>query len=277
MQEKEAARLIMEECAEQIRAGDFLHDFEVFLKYVENEKIKLTPKLQLIPLKHVKNIASLFRKPDQAELKAGDRVFKARYEYQLPRFYFIDLLSVASDCAKVTSKGYYKKGENLADFRESNLHKKIGALFLSWWDYFDWDVYFPYGNDFAECLQDRRAIISPILKKTINKSQIDVEEFTNEVIAATGVKWKCEAGDPDNSMAKWGVERTILQAMSYFGAVELVKKKIGKYRLQKTVAFSLTEPLGKWLVSILSPTGLRNWGQTLHCAEFCTMQGLTPN
>jgi hypothetical protein len=40
----------MEECAKQIRAGDFLHDFEVFLRYVENEKIKLTPKLQFIPL-----------------------------------------------------------------------------------------------------------------------------------------------------------------------------------------------------------------------------------
>jgi hypothetical protein len=256
MKDKAADGLMMEECAEQIRAGDFLHDFEVFLRYVENEKIKLTPKLQLIPLKHAKNIASLFRQPDQAELKVGDRVFKARYEYQLARFYFIDLLAVASGCTKVTSKGYYKKGENLADFREAELFQKIGVLFLNWWDYFDWDVYFPYGNDFAECLQDTRVFIVPILKKTINMHKVDVEQFTDEVIAATGVKWKCEASDPDNSMAKWGVERTILQAMSYFGAVELVKKKKGKYGLKKTVAFSLTEPLGKWLVSILPPGGL---------------------
>ena len=199
----------MEECAKQIRAGDFLHDFEAFLSYVENEKIKLTPKLQLIPLKHVKNITSLFRQPDQTEHKIGDQVFKVRYEYQLPRFYFIDLLAVASGCAKVTSKGYYKKGENLTDFRESDLFQKVGVLFLSWWDFFYWDVYFPYGNDFAECLQDRRAFISPILKKTININKVDVEQFTGEVIAAMGVKWNSQAGDPDNSMAKWGVERTI--------------------------------------------------------------------
>ncbi len=241
----------MEECAKQIRDGDFLHDFEVFLRYAENEKIKLTPKLQLIPLKHVRNISSLFRQPDQAELKVGDRVFKARYEYQLARFYFIDLLAVASGCLKVTSKGIMKKGENLADFRESDLFQKVGLLFLNWWDYFDWDAYFPYGNDFAECLQDRRAFIVPILKKTITMTKVDVEQFTGEVIDTTGVKWDSEAGDPDNSHAKWGVERTILQAMSYFGAVDLIKGEKGEYQIKQTVAFSLTDPLGKWLVGLL--------------------------
>ena len=216
---------MMEECAKQIRAGDFLHDFEVFLRYVENEKIKLTPKLELIPFKHVKNINSLFRSPELTEHKGRKRVFKLRYEYELPRLYFIDLLAIASGCLKVTSKGYYKKGQRFTEFWQSDLNKKIGTLFLSWWNYFYWEDHFLCGNDFAERLQENRLFILPVLKKTISLHKVDVEQFTGDVIAATGVKWECQSGDPDDSLARWGVERTILQAMTYFGAVELVKKR----------------------------------------------------
>ncbi len=255
MKDKGASRLIMEECAKQIRGGDFLHDFEVFLRYVENEKIKLTPKLQLIPFKHVKNINSLFRHPEPIEDRFGDRVFKRRYEYELPRLHFMGLLAEASGCLKVTQKGDYKKGHKFKDFWESDLFKKIGALFIIWWDYFSWGVYAPHGSDFAEILQERREVISLILKKTISMRRVDVEEFTGEVVDATGVKWNCEAGDPDNSLARWAVESIILRAMSFFGAVELIQGEKGEYGIKQTVAFSLTEPLGKWLVSILPPAG----------------------
>ena len=94
-------------------------------------------------------------------------------------------------------------------------------------------------------------MIFPILKQTINMRVVDVDEFTNEVIGATGVKWNCEAGDPDNSLARWAVEGIILRVMSYFGAVEIIQGKKGEYGIKQTVAFALTEPLGKWLVSIL--------------------------
>ena len=242
----------MEECAKQIREGDFLHDFEVFLRYVENEKIKLTPKLQFIPLKHVKNINSLFRHREATEYNSRRLNFKYRIEDEFPRFYFLDLLALYSGCLEITSKGYYKKGQNFADFWASELYQKIGFLFISWWYHFYWEIHFAHGNDFAECLQDKRAFISPILKKTINMPKVDVEKFTGEVISVTGVKWKCEAGDPDNSTAKWAVERIILQAMSYFGAVMIVDK-IGISGRKIPGSFSLTEPLGKWLVSILPP------------------------
>ena len=246
---------MMEEYAKQIREGDFLHDFEVFLRYVENEKIKLSPKLQFIPLKHVKNINSLFRHPEATEYNSHNLNFKYRVENEFPRFYFIDLLALDSGCLEITSKGYYKKGQNFTDFWESELYQKIGFLFLSWWGHFYWEIHFAHSNDFAECLQDKRAFISPILKKTINMPKVDVEEFTGEVIAATGVKWNCEAGDPANSMAKWAVERIILQAMSYFGAVKIVDK-IGISGRKIPGSFSLTEPLGKWLVSLLPPAAV---------------------
>lgn len=249
MDKKKLVKLIIAQCAAQAREGTFLHDFKVFLDYVEKEKIEVTPKLRLIPLKHCRNITALFRQPDPIERKLGRRIYKARSQDELPRLSFIDFLATASGCTKVTAKGYYRKGPYLANFREAECLQRFGVLFLSWWDYFPWAALLRCGGDFAECLQKNRAAIIPVLHRACRQREVDIKQFADEVLEATGVRWESEAGDPDNQDARWGVRMIIIRALTYFEAIERIEVE-GEYG-PKTVAFSLREPLGKWLVSIL--------------------------
>jgi hypothetical protein len=241
---------IMDQCAAQVREGAFLHDFEVFLDYVEREKIKATPKLGLIPLKHCRNINALFRRPDPIEEKIRRGTFQVQDEADFPRLHFIDFLAGASGCVIVTGQGYLKKGPHLADFRAASLCQKVGALFVSWWDRFPWVSLLQGGGDFAERLQEKRIAIIPILQRACMEKTVDIKEFADGVLMATGARWECEAGDLDNQMARWGVEIIVTGALTYFEAIEWSKIK-GENGFLETIAFSIREPLGRWLVSIL--------------------------
>ena len=88
------------------------------------------------------------------------------------------------------------------------------------------------------------------MRRACSKKEVDLKEVADEVLAATGARWECEAGDPDNQSARWGVEMIIIRALDYFEAIERIKVE-GQYGFMKTVAFSLKEPLGRWLVSVL--------------------------
>lgn len=205
----------MNKCAERVREGAFLHDFEVFLDYVEKGKIKASPKLELIPLKHCRDINARFRRPDTIERELSRGIYKARSEDELPRLSFIDFLAAASGCTKVTAKGYYRKGPYLEDFRDASPCRKVGTLFLNWWNCFPWGALLQCGGDFADRLQENRSAIVPVLRRACLKDEVDLREFTDEVLAVTGARWKCEAGDPDNRMARWGVEGIIIRALDY--------------------------------------------------------------
>lgn len=241
---------IMNMCEAQAREGAFLHDFEVFLDYVEKERIKATPKWGLIPLKHCRNINALFRRPEPIEREIRRGIYQARSEDELPRLSFIDFLAAAAGCTKVTANGYYRKGPHLADFREASPCQKIGALFASWWDNFPWGALLRCGGDFAERLQEKRPAIVPVLRRACLKKTVDIKEFADEVLAATGARWECEAGDPDNQSARWGVEIIINGALDYFEAIEWIMIK-GEYGFLENIEFFIREPLGRWLVSTL--------------------------
>lgn len=48
----------------------------------------------------------------------------------------------------------YRKGPHLADFRDASPCRKVGTLFLNWWDYFPWGALlpwpFPRGNPWGD-------------------------------------------------------------------------------------------------------------------------------
>lgn len=244
-------------CEDYIREGAFLHDFEAFLDYLQREKVKVTPKLELIPLKHCRKITALFRQPDPLELKFRKRVYRCRSEFQLPRLFFIDLLAVCSGCAEITSKGHYRKGQQLPYFRRADPRQKVGGLFISWWHNVPWENLLSYGDEFAKLLQDNRAALIPVLRRTVCNPVVEFKQFADEVLEATGARWICEAGDPDNRNARWGVERIIIRTLEYFEAVERIEE-VGDYGIKETAAFSLKTPLAELLISLLSisPTPL---------------------
>ncbi len=240
----------MDQCAAQAREGDFLHDLEAFLDYVEKEKIQLTPKLNLIPLRNCRRINSLFRRPDPLEKQFTDEAYLVRSEIELPRLNFMDHLSLAAGLTRITAQGGYRKGPHLSNCRDTDPCRKIGVLFLCWWNNYTWGLPCSSEDIFVKALFENRSKLVPLLRRTGGRGNKALYQFADEVLRAVGWRDDAVSKELSNQYAKFGVEMTILQPMSYFGAVNLVEEK-NEYGFDGTVAFSLTEPLGRWLVSIL--------------------------
>ena len=236
---------------QDIENNDFLHDFRVFLKYVAENKIKLTPKWRLIPRKDIYAINSLFRHPHPTEQKIGNITFKVRQEFELRYLHFIDLLSLASGCSKMTHRDFLRKGQNFTRFFDINGLTEISQLFLAWYFGMSWQEWFMRGGDFAERLQSKVKEIAQHLDSVKNSEKIDFVEFANNLITRTDVKWICIAGDKELSNARFGIRELLITPMQYFGAVELFTEKDEK-GVDKFVSFKFTYPLGKYLINLLT-------------------------
>lgn len=234
-----------------IENNELLHDFRVFLKYVAENDIKLTPQWRIIPRKDIYAINSLFRYPHPTEEKIGNTVFKIREEFELRYLHFIDLLSIASGCTKITNKGNLRKGQNFTRLFDINGLTEISQLFLSWYFGMSWQEWFMRGGDFAERLQSKVKEIAQHLHMVKDREKIDFKEFANNIITSTNVKWICIAGDKDFSTARFGIRELLIRPMQYFGAVELFNEKDEK-GAEKFVSFKFTYPLGKYLINLLT-------------------------
>src|SRR3989338_7038762 len=95
------------------------HDFEVLLRYVAEQKVMLTPKQRLIPLRHVRNMMENFRVKETHEEKVGERIYKKQQEMEYPRFYFLDLLALSGEFLTITRGGRLNKGRNWQKFFEA--------------------------------------------------------------------------------------------------------------------------------------------------------------
>lgn len=236
---------------QDIESNELLHDFRVFLKYVAENDIKLTPQWRIIPRKDIYAINSLFRFPHPTEEKIGNTVFKIREEFELRYLHFIDLLSLASGCTKISNKGNLKKGQNFERFFELNGLTEISQLFLSWYFGMDWQGWFMRGGDFAERLHSKVKEIAQHFDMVKDREKIDFKGFANNLITSTNVKWICEAGDKDFSTARFGIRELLITPLQYFGAVELFTEKNDRGG-DEFVSFKFTYPLGKYLINLLT-------------------------
>lgn len=216
---------------------NLVYDFKKFLFYVKDHKIKVTPKYRWIPIKHVRAINALLKNPIQLEQKIGSRIISAQYEIDIPRIFFIDLLSEASECVFVNNKRNVLPGPEYDNFLDLGGAKKKLWLILAWWFSVNWDIWMSEG-DFGKMLQGKTFKLIPYIKKISNVDKmIKFKDFTKELISDLDLKWKAPSQTHVNMLMEWGIERCILTPFAWFSLIDIIHEKEDEFGIRKIKGF----------------------------------------
>lgn len=206
------------------------HDFGVFIQYVADEKIPLTPKQFLIPLRHIRAIMERFQVQEPHEHRIGDLVFKTRHELEYMRFYFLDLLAVGGSFLKITKKRLVK-GPYWKSFFEASEEERPFLLLCAFRDSFNFENWFMRGGDFGEQIEEKASAIWSRMMSWSTGEEIHWNTWAIEVIRFCDLRW----GSIDQTHAKehavWGLEYCFLTPLRYFGLLE-VKQDEKSHQLQ---------------------------------------------
>lgn len=198
-----------------------VHDFEILLRYVAEQKVMLTPKQRFIPLRHVRNMTADFRVKETHEEKVGDRIYKKRWEMEYPRFYFLDLLALSGDFLTITRGGRLSKGRNWQKFLEAPEAGRPFYLFCTFRAGFNVENWFLRGGGFGERLEEKWSGIWSRLAEWQDGQSIEWEAWAAKVVKECGLYW----GAPDQTFARdhtiWGLKYCLIEPMEYFGILEL--------------------------------------------------------
>ncbi|MBU3911661.1 MAG: hypothetical protein KKD90_03650 [Candidatus Omnitrophica bacterium] len=233
---------------------EFLHDFKQFLSYAVKYKIKLTPKNRWIPMKHIYAINDLFRNPSQLDDTVGDKVYKTREEFRAPRIYFIDLLAGASECIVADDRDVLAPGPLYNRFLNMDGFNKKRWLVLAWYFHLDWDNWTPEG-DFGETIQQKNLEAVPYIKEVSNiRHKVNFKKFTKSYIENLSLKWNAPSQSLNRDLMEWGIERCLLQPLSWFDIIRFAHKIEGKYNIRKVKDFYV-QPMGKIFLEELVKMG----------------------
>lgn len=89
------------------------------------------------------------------------------------------------------------------------------------------------------------------LRMIKDRDKIYFKEFVTNLVDHTGVKWLSLVDDNELRMASSGIRQLLITPMKYFGAVEVFTEK-DKWGLEKLISFKFTNPLGKYLMKLLT-------------------------
>jgi len=233
---------------------EFMHDFKQFLSYVIKHKIKLTPQNRWIPMKHLYVINSLFKNPSELDDVIGDKVYKTREEFCAPRIYFIDLLAGASDCIIADDRDVLAVGPFYNRFLNMDGFNKKRWLVLAWYFHLDWDNWMPEG-DFGKTIQEKNLEAVSYLKEISNiKHEVNFKKFTKSYIENLNLKWNAPSQSLNRDLMEWGIERCILEPLSWFGIIRFCHKGKGKFAIRKVKDFYI-QPMGKIFLEELVKMG----------------------
>lgn len=205
------------------------HDFEVLLRYVDEQKVIVTPKQQFIPVRHVRNMMANFRVKERHGEKIGNRIYQKREEMEYPRFYFLDLLAVGGGFLKLSRKGRIVKGPNWRKFFETPVEERPFLLFQTFRTRFDFDAWFLRGGDFGVDLTEKsEAIWSHIMKWQDDGCEIEWEGWALQVIRNCDLHWDSENQTFARETMIWALKCCLVEPMRYFGVLKL-RFKPGEY------------------------------------------------
>lgn len=115
----------------------FAEDLEVFVNYLENNKIKVTPKNRWVPFKHLKLIEQNFKHKDSFTFMGKE---EKRGEEPRKRYVnFIDKICRAKGLIRIDRKGWIIVNKaRVRKFKEKSYGEKLFELFRSWVEDVDW-------------------------------------------------------------------------------------------------------------------------------------------
>ena len=223
---------------------EFMHDFKQFLSYVVKHKIKLTPQNRWIPMKHLYAINSLFKNPSELDDVIGDKVYKTREEFRAPRIYFIDLLTGASDCIVADDRDVLAIGSFYNRFLNMDGFNKKRWLVLAWYFHMNWESWVPEG-DFGKMFQEKNLETIFYLKEIASiRHKINFKKFTKTLKENLNLKWNAPSQTLARDLMEWGIERCILEPLSWFDIIRFSNKIEGKYSIRKVKDFYI-QSMGK--------------------------------
>jgi len=209
------------------------HDFEKLLKYVAENKIALTPKQSLIPLRHIKAITDQFQIREIHEHHIGGKIFKKRDEMEYERLYFLDLLAVGSSFLKITSRNMLAKGAYWETFFAAEPRERGFLIFYGFRYGFSFDAWLSRGGDFGEQLEANAEQIWARVLQWRDEKVVDWKSWAQDMIRSSCIHWNSLDQTFANDLAIWGLEYCFFKPLEYLGLVEAVRDR-GKFAQLKS-------------------------------------------
>jgi hypothetical protein len=132
-------------------------DMETFVHYFQENRIKVTPKNQWIPFKHLKLIEKNFINPGKDSFVFMGEEENRGEETKKPYIHFIHLLSKAAKLIYHDKKGYVKVNTNkFKELTEKSYGEKTIELMIIWIEKVNWaklqpaDHVKPYAKEYQE-------------------------------------------------------------------------------------------------------------------------------
>lgn len=196
------------------------HDFEVLLNYVADQKVILTPKQQLFPVRHIKTVMEHFEIKESHEDNIGDQIYKKREEREYSRFYFLDLLAICGGFLKITKQNQLEKGPNWKPYFSVTPGERGFMIFYEFRHSFSHVNWLLRGGDYAEQIEEKLEKIWPHVFKWRDGKTVDWVVWAKEAKRACGLKWNSIDQTYAEDLAIWGLEYCFVKPLEYFGFIE---------------------------------------------------------
>lgn len=201
------------------------HDFEELLRYAAENKVILTPKQSLIPLRHIKAILERFEVKESHAHQIGTQIFKKREEMEYPRFYFLDLLAVNGKFLLINRKNVLAKGPNWKNFIVSGKEERLFLLFSSFRRDFNFRNWLLRGGNFAAQIEANAERIWSRLQEWGTGEEIEWKSWALDTIRTCGLRWNSIDQTHAEGLAIWGLEYCFVSAFKYFGMINVEEEK----------------------------------------------------
>lgn len=227
------------------------HDFGVLLRHAAENRIMLTPRQGLVPVRHIRDMMESFRTKEGHEITMGAKIYKKREEYEYPRFHFLDLLALDSRCLKVTRKNTLAKGLSWDRYQKTPPEARPFFVFLIFVFFFYYENWFRgMGGSFAAQFERSRDRIWCSLTGWRDGREVDWRVWAENLIRDTGIRWECQDQTSAERLTLWGLEYALIQPMQFFGILELTHLP-GKYS-EELSALQLNETGLAWFERLAS-------------------------
>ncbi|HNR65181.1 MAG TPA: hypothetical protein PKJ95_02675 [Atribacterota bacterium] len=202
-------------------------DMEIFVSYIQGNRIKVTKKNCWIPFKHLKLIEKNFINPEKDGFLFLGKEEETGKETRKKYIHFIHLLSRAAKFIYHDKKGYIQVNhKHFKKFTQNNYGEKTNKLLIDWIEKVNWVKLQPTeyttfnAQDYQENIvniwvylyhlkTDKKKTLVPLLKEMYWELSMEQEKFNNIV----------EDLGPT-------VQKIILRYLKWFGVIDTIEKLI---------------------------------------------------
>ncbi len=202
-------------------------DVEIFVNYLQKNRIKVTKKNRWIPFKHLKLIEKNFINPEKDSFLFLGKEEETGKETRKKYIHFIHLLSHAERLIYYDKKGYVQVNhKHFKKFTQNNYGEKTNKLLVDWIEKVNWVKLQPTeyttfnAQDYQENIvniwgyfyhlkPNKKKTLTPLLKEMYWEPSMEKEEF-NEIVRDFAPT----------------VQKILLRYLKWFGVIATIEELI---------------------------------------------------